>query len=207
MTEKERMIAGKLYRPLDNELRACFTRSRKLLREFNLSEANDFGYRKKIIQNLFESTGENLHIEPTFRCDYGMNISVGENFYANYGCVIIDVCKVKIGDNVMLGPNVGIYTAGHPIDAEVRNSGLEFGKPITIGDNVWIGGSSVVNPGVSIGDCVVIGSGSVVTKDIPDNVIAVGNPCRVLRPITEDDKKYWRAERDRYYAETEDMSK
>lgn len=136
-----------------------------------------------------------------------MNISVGENFYANYGCVIIDVCKVKIGDNVMFGPNVGIYTAGHPIDAEVRNSGLEFGKPITIGDNVWIGGSSVVNPGVSIGDCVVIGSGSVVTKDIPDNVIAVGNPCRVLRPITEDDKKYWRAERDRYYAETEDMSK
>ena len=207
MTEKERMIAGKLYRPLDNELRACFTRSRKLLREFNLSEANDFGYRKKIIQNLFESTGENLHIEPTFRCDYGMNISVGENFYANYGCVIIDVCKVKIGDNVMLGPNVGIYTAGHPIDAEVRNSGLEFGKPITIGDNVWIGGSSVVNPGVSIGDCVVIGSGSVVTKDIPDNVIAVGNPCRVLRPITEEDKQYWRAERDRYYAEIEDMSK
>lgn len=207
MTEKERMIAGKLYRPLDNELRACFTRSRKLLREFNLSEANDFGYRKKIIQNLFESTGENLHIEPTFRCDYGMNISVGENFYANYGCVIIDVCKVKIGDNVMLGPNVGIYTAGHPIDAEVRNSGLEFGKPITIGDNVWIGGSSVVNPGVSIGDCVVIGSGSVVTKDIPDNVIAVGNPCRVLRPITEEDKKYWNAERDRYYAEIKDMSK
>ena len=136
-----------------------------------------------------------------------MNISVGENFYANYGCVIIDVCKVKIGDNVMLGPNVGIYTAGHPIDAEVRNSGLEFGKPITIGDNVWIGGSSVVNPGVSIGDCVVIGSGSVVTKDIPDNVIAVGNPCRVLRPITEEDKKYWNAERDRYYAEIKDMSK
>lgn len=207
MTEKERMIAGKLYRPLDNELRACFARSRKLIREFNLSEANDFGYRKKIIQTLFENTGENLHIEPTFRCDYGMNISVGENFYANYGCVIIDVCKVKIGDNVMFGPNVGIYTAGHPIDAEIRNSGLEFGKPITIGDNVWIGGSSVVNPGVSIGDCVVIGSGSVVTKDIPSNVIAVGNPCRVLRPITEEDKKYWNAERDRYYAEIEDIPK
>ena len=136
-----------------------------------------------------------------------MNISVGENFYANYGCVIIDGVQGQNRRQRYVRPQRRYIHRRTPEDAEVRNGSLEFGKPITIGDNVWIGGSSVVNPGVSIGDCVVIGSGSVVTKDIPDNVIAVGNPCRVLRPITEEDKQYWRAERDRYYAEIEDMSK
>lgn len=139
-----------------------------------------------------------LYIEPPFHCDYGCHISVGEWFYANYDCIMVDVCKVKIGDNVMFGPRVGIYTAGHPIDAEIRNTGLEFGAPVTIGDNVWVGGSVVINPGVTIGNNVVIGSGSVVTKDIPDNVVAVGNPCRVLREITEEDKRYWEEKRKEY---------
>lgn len=124
------------------------------------------------------------------------NIEVGENFYANFNCVILDVGKVKIGTNVMFAPNVSIYTAGHPIHPESRNSGYEYGIGITIGDNVWVGGSVVINPGVHIGNNVVIGSGSVVTKDIPDNVIAVGNPCRIIREITEDDRKYYFKDRE-----------
>ena len=139
-----------------------------------------------------------MHVEQTFHCDYGCHIHVGEDFYANYDCTIIDVCEVRIGDNVFLAPKVGIYTAGHPIDAGVRNSGLEFGAPVTIGDNVWIGGNAVINPGVTIGSNVVIGSGSVVTKDIPDNVIAVGNPCRVLREITREDRDYWEEKKREY---------
>jgi len=123
---------------------------------------------------------------------------VGENFYANFDCIILDVNKVKIGNNVFFGPRVCVYTAGHPIDATVRNASLEFGKPITIGNDVWIGGNTVINPGIAIGNNVVIGSGSVVTKNIPDNVVAVGNPCKVLRSITEDDKKYWEEKRREY---------
>lgn len=132
---------------------------------------------------------------PPFHCDYGKNIEVGENFFANYNCIILDVAKVTIGKNVMFAPNVSIYTAGHPIHPDSRNSGYEYGIPVTIGDNVWIGGSVVINPGVTIGNNVVIGSGSVVTKDIPDNVIAVGNPCRVIREITEEDRKYYYKDR------------
>ena len=126
----------------------------------------------------------------------------GDNFYANYDCIILDVCPVTIGDNVMFGPRVCIYTAGHPLDAEIRATGIEFGKPVTIGNNVWIGGNSVINPGVTIGSNVVIGSGSVVTKDIPANVIAAGNPCRILRPLTEEDRQYW----SRLRSETENAS-
>ena len=154
--------------------------------------------RALLIKELFGSTGEQVHVEQTFHCDYGCHIHVGENFYANYDCTIIDVCDVRIGDNVFLAPKVGIYTAGHPIDAGVRNCGLEFGAPITIGDNVWIGGSAVINPGVTIGNNVVIGSGSVVTKNIPDNVIAVGNPCRVLRAVTRQDQEYWEKKKEEY---------
>ncbi|MGG7185842.1 sugar O-acetyltransferase, partial [Clostridium butyricum] len=122
---------------------------------------------------------------------YGSNIEVGENFYSNYNYIMLDVGKITIGKNVMFAPNVSIYTAGHPIHPQSRNSGYEYGIPVTIGDNVWVGGSVVINPGVTIGNNVVIGSGSVVTKDIPDNVIAVGNPCRVIREITEEDRKYY----------------
>ena len=199
MSEKERMLAGQLYLAQDEELGRYMKKSRMLTRLFNTSTEEQQDYRKQLLKELFEATGENLYIEPPFRCDYGCNISIGENFFANYDCIIVDVCKVKIGKNVFFGPRVNIFTAGHPIDADVRNTLLEFGKPITIGDNVWIGGNTVINPGVTIGNNVVIGSGSVVTKDIPDGVIAVGNPCKVLREITDEDKKYWEAKKDAYY--------
>ena len=132
---------------------------------------------------------ERAFINPPFYCDYGFNIEVGKRFFANYNCTIIDVAKVKIGDNCMFGPNVSLYTAGHPVHPDTRNSGYEYGKEIIVGDNVWIGGNTVVCPGVHIGNNVVIGAGSVVTKDIPDWCIAVGNPCKVLRIITEEDRK------------------
>lgn len=191
MTEKEKMLAGKLYKAQDAELAKDYANAKRLTRLFNQSSEDQRGYRTELLQELFEKTGDNVHIEPPFRCDYGYNISIGNNFFANFDCIIIDVCKVTIGSNVFFGPRVGLYTAAHPIDAEVRNTLLEFGKPISIGDNVWIGGNAIINPGVTIGDNVVIGSGSVVTKNIPGNVIAVGNPCRVLRGINDDDKRYW----------------
>lgn len=190
MTEKEKMLSGNLYMANDEELRRDNKKSRMLTRLFNNSTEEQIQYRKELLKELFEKTGENLYIEPPFRCDYGCHISVGNNFYANYDCIIVDVCKVEIGENVLFGPRVGIYTAGHPIDAEIRDTGLEFGKPVKIGNSVWVGGSTVINPGVTIGNNVVIGSGSVVTKDIPDNVVAAGNPCRVLRQITDEDKAY-----------------
>jgi maltose O-acetyltransferase len=139
--------------------------------------------RTEILSELLGATGDNVYIEPTFLCDYGENIFIGNNFYANFDCVILDVCKVSIGDNVKFGPRVCVYAAGHPIDAQTRNSLLEFGKSIKLGDNVWIGGSAVILPGVTIGDNTVIGAGAVVTKDIPASVVAAGNPCKVIRKI------------------------
>jgi len=198
MSEKERMLSGELYIANDKELAMDNKNARILTRLFNTSTEEQMAYRRQILKELFASSGENIHIEPPFRCDYGCHISIGENFYANYDCIIIDVCDVKIGENVLFGPRVSIYTAGHPVDAEVRNTQLEFGKPITIGNDVWIGGNTVINPGVTIGDNVVIGSGSIITKDIPSSVIAVGNPCRVLRPITIADKEYWQAKQAAY---------
>lgn len=198
MTEKERMLSGKLYIAQGEELARDNKKSRRLTRLFNQTTEEQQDYRVQLLKELFESTGEKLYMEPPFHCDYGCHISVGENFYANYDCIILDVCKVKIGRNVFFGPRVSIYTAGHPTDAEVRGALLEFGKPVTIGDDVWVGGNTVINPGVTIGNRVVIGSGSVVTKDIPDDVIAVGNPCRVLRKITEEDKAYWKGQQQEY---------
>ena len=147
--------------------------------------------RTEIIKELLGKTGDKVYFELPFRCDYGNHITVGENFYANFDCIMLDVAPITIGDNVLFGPRVGVYTASHPIDAEVRVSGLEFGTPITIGSNVWVGGDVVINPGVTIGDNVIIGSGSVVTKSIPEGVIAAGNPCRVIRSVNEEDAKYW----------------
>lgn len=205
MTDKERMLKGEIYDPFaDPQLREDFQRARRLTRKFNSMTEDQMEERAQVIKELFGSTGENVHVEQFFHCDYGCNIHVGENFYANYDCVMIDVCEIRIGDNVMLAPRVGIYTAGHPIDADVRNCGLEFGKPITIGNDVWIDGNVVINPGVTIGNDVVIGSGSVVTKDIPDHTVAVGNPCRVLRKITEEDRAYWERQRQQYLSEMGD---
>ena len=191
MTEKERMLSEKLYIPMDEALAADCARSRRLVRLINGTTEEQAEYRVQLFKELFGRTGENLWVEPPFHCDYGCHISVGENFYANFDCIILDVCDVTIGDNVFLAPRVCIYTAGHPIDAGVRRRQLEYGKKVVIGNDVWVGGNTVINPGVTIGDYVVIGSGSVVTKDIPSGVIAAGNPCRVLRPVTEEDTRYW----------------
>ena len=203
MTERERMVSGGLYKADDGELVALRQRARRLTRQFNATTEEELYKRQELLRELFGAFGGNSFMEPSFRCDYGVNIFIGEHFYANFDCVILDVAPVHIGDNVFFAPRVSLYTAGHPIDAGVRNEELEFGKPITIGDDVWVGGGVIVNPGVTIGSDVVIGSGSVVTKDIPSHVIAAGNPCRVIRAITDEDKVRWTRERDAYFADRE----
>lgn len=164
--------------------------ARRLTQILNTTDRSDFDAIKNIIKELFGKS-ENAFVNPPFYCDYGKNIEVGKNFYANYNCTILDVAKVIIGDNCMLAPNVAIYTAGHPVHPLTRNTLYEYGIEITIGDNVWIGGNTVICPGVHIGSNTVIGAGSVVTKDIPDYSIAAGNPCRVIRSITDADKKFY----------------
>lgn len=180
-TEKEKMLAGENYNPSDPELVAGRTHAREKIHDFNHSPVADLDKRTSTIRELFGETGDQFFIEPSFRCDYGSNIYVGENFYANFDCVLLDVCDIRIGDNCFIAPGVHIYTATHPIDPHERNSGIESGKPVTIGHNVWIGGRAIINPGVTIGDNVVIGSGAVVTKDIPDNVVVGGNPAKVIK--------------------------
>lgn len=163
---------------------------RKILQRLNTLDCSDFDRISEIVKELLGKS-EKAYINPPFYCDYGKHIEVGKNFYANYNCTILDVAKVKIGDNCMFAPNVSIFTAGHPVHPVSRNTMYEYGIEITIGDNVWIGGNTVVLPGVKIGSNTVIGAGSVVTKDIPDWVIAAGNPCKVIRKITEEDKKFY----------------
>ena len=163
-------------------------KARVLTQKLNTADRADFDAIGKIVKELLGKS-EGAFINPPFYCDYGSHIEVGKNFFANYNCTIIDVAKVKIGDNCQMAPNVSIYTAGHPIYPSTRNSLYEYGKAITIGDNVWIGGNTVICPGVNIGSNVVIGAGSVVTEDIPDWCVAVGNPCKVKRLITDDDKR------------------
>lgn len=170
--------------------------NKKKIYEFNRCEPEEMQRSQELLKQILGKTGENVWIEAPFHCDYGYNIEVGENFFANYNLVILDVGKVKIGKNAQFAPNVAIYTAGHPVHPDSRNSGYEYGIDVTIGDNVWLGGNTVVMPGVHIGNNVVIGGGSVVTKDIQDDVIAVGNPCHVLRKITEDDRKYYFKDRE-----------
>lgn len=182
-TEKEKMINGELYLAADSQLVKDRLNARKLTRLFNESHENEDNLRTSLIKELFGTTGDNLYIEPTFRCDYGYNIHVGENFYANFDSVFLDVCEIRIGKNCFIAPGVHIYTATHPLDAAERISGVEFGKPVNIGDNVWIGGRAVINPGVNIGNNVVIASGAVVTKDVPDNVVVGGNPARIIKEI------------------------
>lgn len=181
-SEKEKMLAGELYNAGEEELVKEREYAKSLTFEFNQTSPAEKEKRQEILHKLICAKGL-FHIEAPFNCDYGYNIEVGENFYANYGCIILDVNKVKIGDNALLGPNVQIYTAAHPIDPLERLSGKEYARTITIGNNVWVGGGTIICPGVKIGDNVTIGAGSVVTKDIPDNVVAAGNPCRVIKKI------------------------
>lgn len=194
LSMKERMIRGMTYRG-DEELWEDMRRVRRLLRTYNNTGEDEFEYRTQLLKEMLGSIGEHIYIEPNFRCDYGSQITIGNHFYANFDCVILDVCPVTIGNHVLLGPQVGIYTASHPIDARVRADMLEYGSPVTIGDDVWIGGHAVINGGVEIGSGSIIGSGSVVTKSIPAGVIAVGNPCRVIREITQEDAAYWQKQR------------
>lgn len=161
---------------------------RKILQKLNFMDRSDFDGISEVVTELFGKS-DGACVNPPFYCDYGSHIEVGKNFFANYNCTILDVAKVTIGDNCFMAPNVAIYTAGHPIYPDVRSAMWEYGKQVTIGDNVWIGGNTVICPGVNIGSNVIIGAGSVVTKDIPDWAVAAGNPCKVLRMITEDDKR------------------
>ncbi len=183
MNEKEKMISGKMYNAADETLTTERERCKCLCHKYNSLSPELIDERKKIIKQILGKTGENFLIEQNFWCDYGYNIEIGENFYVNHNCVMLDCAKITFGDNVFIAPNCGFYTAGHPLDAEIRNNGLEFAKPIKLGNNIWIGGGVTVLPGVTIGDNVVIGAGSVVTKSIPSNTVAVGNPCRVIKQI------------------------
>lgn len=186
MTEKEKCAAGLLYNAnYDKELIQERIACKDLCQEYNGLKNSDTESRYKLLRRIISNIKENICIEPNFWCDYGYNIKVGENFYANHNLVILDCAKVEFGDNVFIGPNCSFYTAGHPLDAKQRNEGLEYAHPIKVGDNVWLGGNVVVLPGVFIGNNSVIGAGSVVTKDIPDHVVAVGNPCKVVKKITE----------------------
>ncbi len=187
MTEKEKMLNGQMYMPNDKELSSGRLEAQRTCYRYNQIDPKNFKERKGIIKGLFGQTGSMFCIEQPFRCDYGKNIHIGEYFFSNYNLTILDCAPVYIGSNVMFGPNVSLYTAGHPIDANQRSTGVEHALPIHIGDNVWLGGNVTINPGVTIGNNSVIGSGSVVTRDIPSDVVAAGNPCRVLRNITEDD--------------------
>ena len=186
-SEKEKSHAGKLYKAFGKELFEERQYAKELVFQFNALHPSKIQERDDLIRKLFGSTGEKFFIEPPFRCDYGYNIKIGNNFYSNYNLIILDCAITVFGDNVLIGPNVGIYAAGHPVHHELRNQEYEFALPVTIGNNVWIGGSVVINPGITIGDNSVIGSGSVVTKDIPANVVAAGNPCKVLREISDAD--------------------
>lgn len=190
MTEREKMQQGLLYDAnYDAELLAERTRCKDLCFAYNQLQPSLGAQQEEIIRRLLGKTGERFCITAPFWCDYGWNIEIGENFYTNHNCVILDGAKVTFGDNVFIAPNCTFSTAGHPLDTEQQNQGLEYAYPITVGDNVWFGASVTVLPGVTIGSNTVIGAGSVVNRDIPDGVVAVGNPCRVVRKITEDDKK------------------
>ena len=193
MTEKEKMQQQMLYDAnYDTELIRERQVAKDLCYQFNQLRPSDEPNQQQILSQLLGKKSDNCCILAPFWCDYGYNIEVGKNFFANHNTVILDGAKVTFGDNVFIAPNCGFYTAGHPIDAERRNQGLEYAYPITVSDNVWIGAGVQVMPGVKIGSNVVIGGGSVVVKDIPDNVVAVGNPCRPIRPISEADKhKSW----------------
>lgn len=198
MKDIDLMVLGKLRSSKDNEIISLSMKSQLLIERYNITSVRDIDTRTEILKELLGKIDGKCTIKPPFHCDYGKFIEIGDGTFINYDCIILDACKVKIGKNVMIGPRTCIFTSSHPIYAPVRISGYNISKPINIGDDVWIGGCVVLNPGVSIGKGSVIGSGSVVTKDIPENVIAVGNPCCVIRNINDKDKEYWENLREEY---------
>jgi len=181
-TEREKMLAGELYDPADPELTAARGRARDLCRAFNSTTETELESRRKLLAELLGAGGDSAFVQPPFYCDYGRNIELGTKVYFNFNCVVLDVCRVTVGDYTLFGPSVQIYTATHPMDAVLRRA-QEFGKPVTIGSDVWVGGAAVICPGVTVGSRSVIGAGSVLTRDIPAGVFAAGNPCRVIRMI------------------------
>jgi maltose O-acetyltransferase len=183
-SEREKMLAGELYDPLDPELARLRVRARDLCQDLAATREADDEERRRILVALVGSGGDTVWMQPPFHCDYGSNIHLGEKVFFNFGCVVLDVCEVRIGSFTLFGPAVQIYAATHPMNAELRRS-RELGKPVTIGDDVWVGGGAVICPGVTIGSRAVIGAGSVVARDVPEGVIAAGNPCRVLRNVEE----------------------
>jgi maltose O-acetyltransferase len=183
-TERQKMLAGEMYDPLDPELEAARARARDLCQDLNATRESDAERRRRILRDLFGKGGDTVWMQPPFYCDYGSNIELGERVFFNFNCTVLDVCSVRIGDFTMFGPSVQIYTPLHPFNAEQRRR-EEFGKPIEIGSDVWVGGGAIILAGVRIGSRAVIGAGSVVTRDVPDSVFAAGNPCRVIRPITD----------------------
>jgi len=183
-TEREKMLAGQLYDPFDSELSAARTRARDLCRQLNATSDADETERRRILRELFGNGGDTVWMQPPFYCDYGTNIELGERVFFNFNCVVLDVCPIRIGDFTLFGPAVQIYTPLHPFSAQQRRR-EEFGKPIEIGSDVWVGGGAIILAGVRIGSGAVIGAGSVVTRDVPEAVFAAGNPCRVIRPVTE----------------------
>ena len=182
-TERQKMLAGELYLASDPELVALRARARQITRAYNSTIETERDVRRALLNRLLGQMSPVIEIEPPFRCDYGTNIFLGANFYANFGVIMLDCAEIRIGDNVLLAPNVQLYAASHPLDPNVRLTLRETAAPITIGNNVWLGGGAIVLPGVTIGDNTTIGAGSVVTRDIPANVLAAGNPCRVLRSV------------------------
>jgi maltose O-acetyltransferase len=185
--EKEKMLSGELYDALAPELARARERARDLCHDLNATREREQEFRRRILLELFGSGGDSVWMQPPFYCDYGSNIHLGERVYFNFNCVVLDVCEVRIGDFTFFGPAVQIYTATHPMDAQLRRT-QEFGKPISIGSDVWVGGGVISCPGVTIGSKTVIGAGSVVTKDVPENVFAAGNPCRIIREITTENQ-------------------
>jgi maltose O-acetyltransferase len=182
-TEKQKMLSGELYNAFDPELSDERQKTRLLIKELNDTREDEKEKRNSILKKLLPYTGVNLWVQPPFYCDYGTNIIIGDNVFFNFNCVILDVMEIKIGSRTLIGPNVQIYTATHPIDYKERATGLEYAKPVTIGNDVWIGGGAIICPGVTISDRTVIGAGSIVTRDIPSDVFAAGNPCRVIRNL------------------------
>ena len=188
MSEWEKIQKGKMYNDFDDDLFQRRIVAKNLFRKYNKTEDEDIELRQELLKKLFKSVGRTVWIEPDFRCEFGKNIVIEDNVYINFGCVILDCAEVTIGSNSLLGPNIGIYTVNHAINADERIQGGCQSKPVYIGKNVWIGGDVKILAGVSIGDDSIVGAGSIVTKDVPSGVIAVGNPCRVIRAITEADK-------------------
>jgi maltose O-acetyltransferase len=183
-TERDKMLAGEMYDPLDPELVRARERARDLCQDLNAIRERDQDTRRRILMDLFGKGGDSVWMQPPFFCDYGSNILLGQRVFFNFNCVVLDVCRVVIGDFTLFGPAVQIYTATHPMNAELRRK-LEFARPVEVGSDVWVGGGAIICPGVKIGSRSVIGAGSVVTRDIPDGVFAAGNPCRVIREINE----------------------